>query len=69
MNCKDKKKFGGPGKRKQACKNKKCVNMSGRKVCELHIAIKIFYQPNDPDEAKEHSTSMKRSQGVAMLHQ
>lgn len=43
VNCKDKKKFGGPGKRKQACKNKKCINMSGKKA------------QNEPsDKAKKH---------------
>lgn len=28
LNCKDKKKFGGPGRKKQACKTKTCVKMS-----------------------------------------
>ena len=44
-NCRDKKKFGGAGKKKQSCLKRRCVNMFSSGIlfcCQLLLYLNIF---------------------------
>ena len=64
--CQDKPKFGGPGKKKQCCEKRKCLEMQNNKVmkllCKIQLASLIyFHQVILPSPETSSSTLSSRS--------